>query len=110
MDIYSRIGEKKNKWKEVIILMGGDIHGNWEIDFSHSMACYVLTMKNHGKVLKVSNKGFDWMFPQFKDTKETGIDSNIIKCLKAVFGRWMYSKGVIRQENQFIMDIKMIWL
>ena len=53
--------------------MGGDVHGNWEIDFFHSMSCYVLTMNNSVKVREGSNEGADWMFPQFQAIKETSV-------------------------------------
>ena len=46
-----------------IMLMGGDVHGNWEIDFFHIMACYIATMNSCGKPREGSNEGVDWMFP-----------------------------------------------
>ena len=49
--------------KEDIMLMGGDVHGDWEIDFFHRMACYVLKMDNCGKLREGSNEDVYWMFP-----------------------------------------------
>ena len=45
--------------KDDIIMMGGDVCGDWKIDFFHSMACYALIMKNCGKVREGSNRGAD---------------------------------------------------
>ena len=55
-----------NTGKDDIILMGGDVCGDWEIDFLHIMACYVLIMNNCGKLREVPNEGVDWMLPQFQ--------------------------------------------
>ena len=41
--------------KDDIMLMVGDVYGDWEIVFFHIMACYVLTMNNFGKVWEGSN-------------------------------------------------------
>ena len=47
INVYLR---ELNTGKEDIMLMGGNVHGDREIDLFHSLSCYVLTMKNHGKV------------------------------------------------------------
>ena len=51
--------------------MGGDVCGDWGIDFFHSMACYFFEINNRRKVWEGSNKGVDWMFPQFNGIKDT---------------------------------------
>ena len=79
-------------WREVktgkddIILMGGDAHGNWEIDFFHSMACYVLTMNNCARVREGYNEGDDYMFPQFQAIKYTSVVFTINKMLQVCIG------------------------
>ena len=42
-----------------IMLMGGNVCGDWKVDFFHSMAYYALTMNNCGKVQEGSNGGAD---------------------------------------------------
>ena len=63
------------------MLMGGDGYGSWKIDFLHSMACYVLTMNNCGKVREGSDGGVDWVFPQFQAIKETSVVLTINKII-----------------------------
>ena len=76
---YERYGVLQLDWREVktgkddIMLMGGDVRGDWEIYYLHSMACYILTMNNCGKLQEVSNEDVYWMFPQFQAIKETSV-------------------------------------
>ena len=65
--------------KDDIIMMGGDVCGDWKIDFFHSMACYALIMKNCGKVREGSNGGADCIFPQFQAIKDTSVVLSIDK-------------------------------
>ena len=44
------------------MLMGGDVHGDLEIEFFHCMACYVLTMNNCKNLREGSNEGVDLMW------------------------------------------------
>ena len=69
------------------MLMGGYVRGGWEIDFSHSMACYVLTMNNCGKVREGSNEGIYWMFPQFHAIKDTSVSFTTNKILQVCIGK-----------------------
>ena len=46
-------------------MMGGDVYGDWKIDYFHSMTCYALTMNNCEKVREGSNWGDDCILPQF---------------------------------------------
>ena len=85
---YKEYGFLHLYWREVntgkddIMLMGVDIHGDWEIYFFHSMECYVLKMINCGKLREGSNEGVDWMFPQFQAIKETSAAFSINKMLQ----------------------------
>ena len=69
------------------MFMGGDVYGNLEMLFSHSMTCYVLTMHNCGKLREVSNEGVDWMFPQFQAIKETSVAFIVNKILQGYDGK-----------------------
>ena len=51
------------------MLMGGDVHGNTEIQFLHRMECYILKIKNCEKVHKVFNDGVDWISPKTSGNK-----------------------------------------
>ena len=64
------------------MLMGGDVCGDWEIEFFHSMKGYALTMNNCRKVPEVSNEGVYWMLPQFQKIKDTSVDFTINKMLQ----------------------------
>ena len=80
-------------WREIktgkddIMFMGDDARDDWEIDFFHSMACYVLTMHNCGKLWEVSNEIVDWMLPQFQTIKETSVAFIINKMLQICDGK-----------------------
>ena len=69
------------------MLMGVDVCGDWEIDFFHSMECYVLTMNNCVKVRKGSYEGADWMFRQFQAIKYTSVSFTINKTLQVCIGK-----------------------
>ena len=45
--------------KDDIMLMDGDVHGDWGIDFFRIMTGYVLTTNNCGKLREGSNEGVD---------------------------------------------------
>ena len=64
------------------MLMFGDVHGDWKVNFFHGMACYVLTMKNYGKLREGSNEGVDRVFPQFQAIKETSVSFSINKMIQ----------------------------
>ena len=55
-------------WREVktgkgdIMLMVGDVRGDLDIEFFHSISCYVFTMKNCEKLREGSHEGVYWMF------------------------------------------------
>ena len=72
--------------KDDIMLMDGDVRGDWEIDFFHSMACYVLTMNNCGYLRGGSNEVVEWMFLQFLEIKETSVAFSINKMLQGCVG------------------------
>ena len=63
--------------KDDIILMGGDVGVDWEIDILHRTEWYVLTMKNSVKLREGSNEGVYWMLPQFQEIKDTSVDLTI---------------------------------
>ena len=54
-----------------IVLMVGDVRFDWEIDFFHSMSCYVLTINYCVKLREGYIEVVDWMFPQFQTIKDT---------------------------------------
>ena len=66
--------------------MVGDVRGDWEIYFFHSMACYVFTMKICGKLREGSNEGVYRMFLQFQAIKETSVSFRINKMLQICVG------------------------
>ena len=72
--------------KDDIMLVGGDFRGDWEIEFFHSMACYVLKMNNCGKLQKGSNEGVDCMLPHFQAIKKTSVYFSINKMLQGCVG------------------------
>ena len=88
---YKEYGFLHLYWREVntrkydIMLMGVDVHGDWEIEFFHSMECYVLKIINSGKLREGSNEGVDWMFPQFQAIKDTSVSFSINKMLQGCF-------------------------
>ena len=90
---YKEYGFLHLYWREVntgkddIMLMGVDIHGDWEIYFFHSMECYVLTINKCRKEKESSNGGDDWMLPQFQRIKNTSVSITVNKFIKAVLGR-----------------------
>ena len=53
--------------------MGGDVCGDWKVDFFHSMKCYALTMNNCVKVQEGYNVGSDQIFSQVQAIKETSV-------------------------------------
>ena len=69
-----------------IMLMGDDVRGDWEMEFFHSIACYVLTMNNCGKLWEGSNYGVDWVLPQFQEFKETSVAFRINKMFQGCVG------------------------
>ena len=50
------------------------------------MACYVLKINNCGKLQEGSNKGVDWMFPQFHAIKYTSVSFTINKVIQVCIG------------------------
>ena len=50
------------------------------------MACYVLTKNNCGKVLEGSNKGIDWILPEFYKMKEMSVSFTINTMLQGCAG------------------------
>ena len=68
------------------MLIVGDVCGGWEIDVSHSMACYVLAINKCGKLREGSNEGVEWMFPQFHAIKDTSVSFTINKILQVCIG------------------------
>ena len=66
--------------------MGGDVCGDWEIEFFHSMVCYILKMNDCGKLQEGSNDNVDWMFPQFQEIKETSVAFSTNKMLQGCVG------------------------
>ena len=73
--------------KDGIIMMSGDVCGDWKIYFFHSMEWYALTMKNCGKVREGSNGGYDWILPQFQTIKDTSVVLNINKMIWLCVGK-----------------------
>ena len=71
-----------NTGNDNIILMGGDVCGDWEINFFHSTVCYVLTMNNCGNLREGSNEVVGWMLPQFQAIKETSVALSINKIIQ----------------------------
>ena len=68
-------------------MMGGDVYGDWKIDYFHSMACYALTMENCGKVREGYIGGADWIFPQFQAIKDNSVVLTINKILHDCVGK-----------------------
>ena len=59
------------------------------------MECYVLTVKNYGKLHEGSNEGVDWILPQFRAIKDTSAAFTINKMLQYCSGKW----GIIKSIN-----------
>ena len=51
---------------------------------------------NNRKVREGSNKGVDFIFPLFKELKDTSVDFNINKLCKDVLVRWKDLKGFMQ--------------
>ena len=68
------------------MFIGSDVRCDQKIEMFHSMACYVLTMNNFGKLREGCNEGVDWMFPQFQAIKETIFAFSINKMLQGCLG------------------------
>ena len=62
-------------------MMGGDVCGDWKVDYFHSMACYALKMNSSGKLWEGSNGSDDYIFPQFKAIKDPSVVLTINKIL-----------------------------
>ena len=73
--------------KDYIMLMGGDVRGNWGIYFLHIMACYLLTMKSCIKVCEDYNKSFNWVLPWLQSIKEIIVALTIYKILQYCVGK-----------------------
>ena len=87
--------------KDDIILMGGDVRGDWRIEFLHSMACYVLTMNNCVKVREGSYEGSEWMFPQFQAIKDNSVAFSINIMLQV----WVEKVGGFKISDALGMSI-----
>ena len=79
-------GEVKIR-KDDIIIMGGDVYGDWKIYYFHIMACYALTMNNCGKVWEGYNGGDYWIFLQFQAIKENSVVLTINEILHDCVGK-----------------------
>ena len=64
------------------MLMGGDVHGDWEIGFFNSMTCSFLTMNNCGKLQEGFSEGVDWILLQFQSIKWTSVAFTINKMIQ----------------------------
>ena len=68
-------------------MMGGDVYGDWKINYFHSMACYVLKMNNCGKVREGYNGGADWIFLHFQAIKDNSVVLTINEMLHNCVGK-----------------------
>ena len=84
------------------MFMGGDVHGDWKIKIFHGMPCYDLTMINCGKVQEGSHQGVQWMLPQLKGIKETGVAFIINKMVQVCVRKVGEFK---RSDIQFLQTI-----
>ena len=68
-------------------MVGGDVYGDWKIDYFHSMACYASTMNNCGKVREGYIGGAGWILPQFQAIKENSVVLTINEMLHECVGK-----------------------
>ena len=73
--------------KEDIIMMGGDVCGDWKLDFFHIMVCYAFKMNNCVNIREGSNGGADWVFPKFQEIKESSVVLTMNKIIWVYVGK-----------------------